>query len=111
MAKKKNVESDSTYLLKLVLFLILGSQWLRIENFPDWSIPIPLGLIIGVFFASHDHFKIDRKIGTIKIKRSITADDFKISTQKEDGEADLNVLEISGSGWVKNWIKYRNFLH
>ncbi len=60
--KKKQVEPDSTYFLKLVLFLIVGSQWLRIESLPDWSIPIPVGLFIGLLFASHEHFQIDRKI-------------------------------------------------
>lgn len=61
--KQKRVqESDSTYFLKLVVFLILGVQWLRIEHLPDWSVPIPVGLIIGLVFASHEHFQIDRKI-------------------------------------------------
>ncbi len=60
--KPKAAETDSAYFLKLVMYLILGSQWLRIESLPEWSIPIPLGLLIGLVFASHDHFKIDRKI-------------------------------------------------
>ena len=59
---KKQTEPDSAYFLKLVMYLIIGSQWVRIESLPDWSIPIPAGLLIGLFFASHDHFKIDRKI-------------------------------------------------
>jgi len=59
---KKQTETDSAYFLKLVMYLIIGSQWVRIESLPDWSIPIPAGLLIGLFFASHDHFKIDRKI-------------------------------------------------
>ena len=62
--KKKQVqqEQDSNYFLKLTVFLILGSQWLYIENFPDWQIPIPVGLIIGLVFATHEHFQVDRKI-------------------------------------------------
>ncbi len=55
-------EPDSAYFLKLVMYLIVGSQWLRSESVPDWRVPIPLGLIIGLLFASHDHFAIDRKI-------------------------------------------------
>jgi len=58
----KNNEPDSTFFLKLVIFLILGSQWIYIENFPEWQIPIPVGLILGLVFASHEHFQIDRKI-------------------------------------------------
>ena len=61
-SKKSSKEPDSTFFLKLVLYLILGSQWLRIESLPDWSIPIPLGLLVGIYFASHEHFQIDRKI-------------------------------------------------
>jgi len=73
MAKKGNrhggktrvrgAELDSVYLLKLVLYLVVGAQWVRLENAGGTSqIPIPVGLIIGVLFAMHDHFKIDRKI-------------------------------------------------
>lgn len=54
---------DSVYILKLVLYLILGSQWLRFVNSGNsWQVPIPVGLIIGILFAMHDHFQIDRKI-------------------------------------------------
>jgi hypothetical protein len=54
---------DSVYLLKLVLYLILGSQWLRFIDAGDtWQVPVPIGLIVGILFAMHDHFQIDRKI-------------------------------------------------
>ena len=54
---------DSVYLLKMVLYLILGSQWIRFMDAGNtWQAPIPIGLIIGVLFAMHDHFQIDRKI-------------------------------------------------
>jgi hypothetical protein len=59
---KVQQETDSAFFLKLVLFLILGSQWVRIDNLPEWQIPIPVGLLVGLWFASHDHFQIDRKI-------------------------------------------------
>lgn len=63
--KRAKPELDSVYLLKLVLFLILGSQWLYIAN-TDGSapvhIPIPVGAAVGVLFAMHEHFQIDRKI-------------------------------------------------
>lgn len=58
-----NIESDSGYLLKIVMYLIIGSQWVRIvDPASHTQIPIPVGFIIGLLFASHDHFKIDRKI-------------------------------------------------
>jgi len=59
--KKQKTESDSVYILKLVLYLILGAQWVRITK-GSVTVPIPYGAIIGLVFAGHDHFKIDRKI-------------------------------------------------
>jgi hypothetical protein len=59
---KRPVEKDSTFFLKLTVFLILGSQWIYIQNGDDWQLPIPVGLIIGIIFATHEHFIIDRKI-------------------------------------------------
>jgi hypothetical protein len=56
-------ELDSVYFLKLVLYLIVGAQWLRFENATgSTQIPIPVGFLVGLLFAAHDHFKIDRKI-------------------------------------------------
>lgn len=68
MAKAKTksrsrIEPDSAFLLKIVLYLIVGTQWIRVVN-PSLTreMPIPIGLIIGLAFAMHDQFKIDRKI-------------------------------------------------
>lgn len=63
--KKKPVQSDSTYFLKILLFFIFGTLWVRIIDVNIGSykhISLPLGLVIGLVFASHEHFKIDRKI-------------------------------------------------
>lgn len=60
---RASAELDSVYLLKLVLYLIVGAQWIRFESAAGTTqVPIPFGLIIGLLFAAHDHFKIDRKI-------------------------------------------------
>lgn len=71
MVKKKTVkrkvkvpaETDGAYFLKIVLYLIIGAQWVYLVN-PDQSrqIPLPIGLAIGALFAAHDHFQLDRKI-------------------------------------------------
>ena len=67
MAKKKKAkvakESDQAYVLKLVLYLLIGTQWIRFVD-PEMTrqIPIPIGFIVGIIFASHEHFRIDRKI-------------------------------------------------
>jgi multisubunit Na+/H+ antiporter MnhE subunit len=68
MAKKKQktVESDSLYFLKLVLFFVLGAFWMHFEepiSVGDFLIyGLPVGLVVGLIFASHDHFRVDRKI-------------------------------------------------
>jgi hypothetical protein len=61
--RSKTVEADSTYLLKLVMYLIIGSLWLKITHEETGGqIPIPAGFIIGVLFVRHEHFQIDRKV-------------------------------------------------
>ena len=69
MATKRKTatnEPDSTYFLKLVLYIVLGSMWLKFNqpiHLGDFALHgFPLGLILGLLFASHDHFQVDRKI-------------------------------------------------
>lgn len=54
-------EADGIYLLKLVLYLILGTQWLRITK-GTMTVPIPVGLLIGLLFARTEKFALDRKL-------------------------------------------------
>ena len=58
--KKPDQELDGIYLLKIVLFFLLGCIWINIGSEPGF--PVPVGLLVGILFASHDHFQIDRKI-------------------------------------------------
>lgn len=53
---------EGVYLLKMVLYLLLGSMWIKMSNGSSISISIPIGLIVGLIFAMHEHFRIDRKI-------------------------------------------------
>jgi uncharacterized transporter YbjL len=53
---------DGVYLLKLVLYVLLGSLWIKISHGGNINIPIPAGLFVGLLFSSHEHFRIDRKI-------------------------------------------------
>lgn len=69
MARKSNVKSaekDSTYFLKLVLYIVVASIWLKFSSpiilGPLTFSALPLGLGFGLLFASHEHFAIDRKI-------------------------------------------------
>jgi hypothetical protein len=55
-------EFDSVYILKIVLYMIVGSLWVKVTSKTSMKIPIPLGLIAGLLFAAHEHFQIDRKI-------------------------------------------------
>lgn len=53
---------EGVFALKLVLYLILGSMWLKVSS-GQTTIPLPVGLIVGMIFLSHEHFRLDRKIG------------------------------------------------
>ena len=59
-------EPDGVYLLKLVLYVILGSIWVKFADPLYIGMFVlngfPFGLALGLLFASHDHFQIDRKI-------------------------------------------------
>jgi hypothetical protein len=62
----KKVQADSSfdgvYLFKMVLYLLLGSVWIKATNGENIDIGIPVGLIVGLVFTLHEHFQIDRKI-------------------------------------------------
>jgi len=62
-ARKSKItkETDGNYVLKLVLYVIIGSQWLWVTS-GNTQIPLPIGLLVGLYFASHEHFQVDRKI-------------------------------------------------
>lgn len=58
-AKKTSAtESDNAYFLKILIYFVLGMLWIKING----MMVLPVGLIIGVIIAQHDHFAIDRKI-------------------------------------------------
>lgn len=60
--KRPSSELDGVYLLKLLLYVLLGSMWLKLSNGESISIGLPIGFIVGLIFSSHEHFQIDRKI-------------------------------------------------
>lgn len=55
-------ELDTAYLLKLLLYMLLGSLWLKFSHSDTFNLPIPVGLFIGLTLTTHEHFRIDRKI-------------------------------------------------
>ncbi len=63
MPEDDQQESGSVFFLKIVLFFIIGSVWLRFDQLDFLGISaVPIGIIIGLIFANHDHFAIDRKL-------------------------------------------------
>jgi hypothetical protein len=59
---KRSTELDGVFVLKLVLYLLLGSLWVKLSNGDSISVGVPIGLVAGLVFSSHEHFQIDRKI-------------------------------------------------
>lgn len=58
MAKKYKPETDSSYFIKILLYMVLGLIWLQYAG----KTVFPLGLLIGLGLAQHDKFRIDKKI-------------------------------------------------
>jgi hypothetical protein len=58
--RKKTVETetDSAYFLKLLLYFMVGLVWIKVNGIPL----LPIGLLAGLLFSTHEHFQIDRKI-------------------------------------------------
>lgn len=56
-------EVDSIYFLKLVVYLVLGSFWLRIITETGAQIPLPIGLLTGILLLRHERLQLDKKIG------------------------------------------------
>lgn len=52
------VEADSVYVLKVLLYFTVGTIWLKVNGHTVF----PIGLVLGLIFSSHEHFRIDRKI-------------------------------------------------
>ncbi|MBW4061510.1 hypothetical protein HJC99_03010 [Candidatus Saccharibacteria bacterium] len=61
MSKKRaaaTTETNGTYFLKILIYFVFGSIWIKFNGL----VIFPIGLIIGLMLTTHDHFKIDRKI-------------------------------------------------
>ncbi len=62
--QKQPIEPDSVFFMKLIFYFILGAIWIRLVDVGanEVSFSIPIGLFVGILFARHEHFMIDRKI-------------------------------------------------
>jgi hypothetical protein len=61
--KQSAKELDSIYFLKMVLYLVLGSFWVKFTFGDTGQLPIPVGLLIGLLLVHRDTRQLDRKIG------------------------------------------------
>jgi len=59
-ARKKfaSPETDNVYFLKILIYFVMGTIWVKYNGF----VVFPLGLALGVLIAQKDHFAIDRKV-------------------------------------------------
>jgi hypothetical protein len=53
---------EGVYLFKMVVYLLLGSIWMKVTLASGVTIPVPIGLVIGLALTTHERFQIDRKI-------------------------------------------------
>jgi hypothetical protein len=65
--RERIFESDGTYFLKLVVFVLLGTLWLKFAQPVTWSgLPVggvPVGLLAGLILVSKfEKYQSDRKI-------------------------------------------------
>lgn len=65
--RERTTESDSTYLLKLVVFVLLGTFWVKFSQPVSWQgipfVGVPVGLLIGLLLVRRfEPMQIDRKI-------------------------------------------------
>lgn len=51
-------ETDSVYFLKILVYFVLGSIWIKYNG----VVVFPAGLVLGLALSAHDHFAIDRKV-------------------------------------------------
>ena len=66
--KRKRSSSSSSasvegfFLLKILLYMLLGSLWVKFLSAGSVTFGLPVGLIIGLLFTRAERFRIDRKI-------------------------------------------------
>jgi hypothetical protein len=58
MSRKIARETDSTFFLKILVYFVLGTVWIKVNG----MVVLPIGAIIGIIISRHDHFAIDRKL-------------------------------------------------
>ncbi|MEK7621323.1 MAG: hypothetical protein AAB395_03130 [Patescibacteria group bacterium] len=64
--KNDEKEEDSSFILKIVIYILLASLWIKFQVPIELGLMtisgLPVGLLVGLILASQDRFQIDRKI-------------------------------------------------
>lgn len=64
--KSAETEEDSSFILKIVIYILLSSFWIKFQVPIELGLMtisgLPVGLLAGLILASQDRFQIDRKI-------------------------------------------------
>lgn len=58
-------QSDGAYFLKLIIYFICGTFWVRLLNIqfgPIEHLSVPLGLLVGIAFSTYECSHVDKKI-------------------------------------------------
>lgn len=58
-------QSDTTYFLKLIVYFICGTVWVRLLGInvgPFQHLSLPLGLIIGIAISTYECSHVDKRI-------------------------------------------------
>lgn len=64
-SKNKLTEPDGVYFLKIVLYLLISTFWVRFTDINVWiftDFSLPIGAIIGLLMVKRESNLIDRKI-------------------------------------------------
>ena len=66
-SRKKTTEPDSTYFLKLVVIVLLGTLWLKFKQPISWNgltgNGVPVGMFLGLLLVEKfETYQTDRKI-------------------------------------------------
>ena len=51
-------ETDNYYFLKILVYFVVGTVWIKLNGI----VILPIGLLLGILLAQHEKFMIDRKI-------------------------------------------------
>ena len=58
----QTTDQNGVFFLKIMLFALIGSMWVKASYGSAVGVSLPIGLILVLPFVMHEHFQIDKKI-------------------------------------------------